>query len=490
MKRRLTLGILAIMCVFAITSCKKAEEPAKKESTKQEKEQKQSGGMEVAGLRIKEADAGYRFYDVILKNNTGQIVHTVSVNVQYLDDDNNLVDSSYPQVQARVQPGQTIAIEGLIEEGTAAAMTVDQCSYFTLDGNYVEEIFQEIPEALSLREPKEEMFTEAGKVENNAVEGPVKLDGGTTAGLALKEIKCKGEDGSGFVFYDVVVENATDEPVHTVSVLMTYLDENGNITGVTYPQEASVVQPGQSITIGGLVEAGTQAYVTVDSFSYYIGEEDYFEGFFPEIPQAVALGQASSGTPAGTSGTSAVQEAYNAATTLTVDQLSRDSLGGYRFQDMSIVEQDRDWIEDPLNKNGTVEKGALYRTLATGIEGFSFISYNQWRGSIVPVLFGFEKPATKDELAPYIDNAATFIVLEGPLKSVMNRLAALSCVEGTIDTSAGVYQFTITDLQKAAEEMQITEQTLGYILAMVEEYGPTTSFSGNTYTCDLTSVGQ
>ncbi len=180
---------------------------------------------------------------------------------------------------------------------------------------------------------------------------------------------------------------------------------------------------------------------------------------------------------------SIVKKSYDEATNLTVDNLIKNSLGSYSYGDLQIVESDREWIESSLNNEGTVEHGALYRSLATQIEGYSFIGYDSWKRSIVPILFGFDKPASKDELNPYIESVNDYIVLNSPLKSVMNKLATLSCVEGTINTETGEYDFIITDLTQASEEMQITEQALGYILAMIDEYGATIKFENNSYSC-------
>lgn len=75
-----------------------------------------------------------------------------------------------------------------------------------------------------------------------------------------------------------------------------------------------------------------------------------------------------------------------------------------------------------ISINGIVEAGALYRSMATQLEGYTFASYSSWKGSVVPVLFGYDKPETKDVLNPYIDSVKDYIVLVSPLKSVMNKL--------------------------------------------------------------------
>jgi len=55
--------------------------------------------------------------------------------------------------------------------------------------------------------------------------------------------------------------------------------------------------------------------------------------------------------------------------------------------------------------------------------------------------------------------------------------------DGTISGMA--YDFEITDLTRAANEMKITEEGLGYILAMINEYGATVEFGENSYRCEM-----
>ena len=262
-----------------------------------------------------------------------------------------------------------------------------------------------------------------------------------------------------------------------------YLDVNGNISGTTYPQEGSNVAPGQSITIEGIDESGKYAYVTVDGYFYYTNEGEYVSGYFSEIPQAIVVGDITSDT--NETNTSKVKEAYDKATNLTVNDLTKNSIGGYEYNGLSIVETDREWIANSLNDKGTVEAGALYRSMATQLEGYTFASYNSWKGSVVPVLFGFDKPEMKDELNPYIDNVKDYIVLDKPFKKVMDKLASLSCIEGTLNIDTGEYDFRITDLTQASKEMKITEEGLGYILAMINEYGATVEFGDNSYKCKM-----
>lgn len=341
--------------------------------------------LDVVGFKVYDAIEGFREYDVILKNNSNQTINTVSVNVQYLDENGNIVETSYPQVPVRVQHGQSIAIEGVLEEkDNIVAMTADYCSFYTENGEYVESSFESIPEPVSLKESGDTYFMDSEEFSNSPINHSVKL-GESEDLLNLKNIQFNGDDGFGFISYGMVIQNDTEETINTITLDVIYLDVNGNISGTTYPQEGSNVAPGQSITIEGIDESGKYAYVTVDGYSYYTNEGEYVSGYFSEIPQAIVVGDITSGT--NETNTSKVKEAYDKATNLTVNDLTKNSIGGYEYNGLSIVETDREWIANSLNDKGTVEAGALYRSMATQLEGYTFASYNSWKGSVVPVLF-------------------------------------------------------------------------------------------------------
>lgn len=482
---RLILMIMSLSCFTLGCSSEKPDEGTKEETLKKagsSTEENSDSDLDLLGFKVYDEVVGLRFYDVILKNSGSQTINTVSINVQYLDGNGDIVETSFPQAPARVQQGQSIAITGMLEENdNITSMTVDHCSFYTERGEYVETSFTDIPKSISLKESGELFFADPEEFLNSPINNSVKLGSGGDP-LSIKNIQSNGDNGVGFIGYGLTVQNDTDEVINTISLNVIYLDDNGNISGSTYPQEESDVAPGQSITIEGMGEAWKYAYVTVDGYSYYTADGEYVSGYFSEIPQAIALGDGTFGT--NISNSSEVKKAYDEANDLTVNNLVKTNFG-YEYEGLSIIEVDREWIASPLNDKGTVEAGALYRSMASQLEGYSFIAYDSWKGSVVKVLFGFDKPETKEELSPYIDNVKDYIVLERPLKSVMNKLSTLSCIEGTINTDTGEYNFIITDLTQAANEMQITEKSLGYILAMVNEYGATVEFVGNSYSCKM-----
>ena len=401
------LVIVSLGCFVLGCSSDKSEEQSenKKVSSKEISssiDEAVCNDLDVVGFKVYDSAEGFREYDVILKNNSNQTINTVSVNVQYLDDKGDIVETSYPQVPVRVQHGQSIVIDGVLEEkDNIVAMTANYCSFYKENGEYVESSFKSIPKPISLKESGESYFLDSEAFTDSPIKSSVKL-GEYENALGVKDIQFNGDDGSGYINYGINVQNNTGEAINTISLYVIYLDSNGNISGTTYPQDESNVEPGQSIMMEGVEESGKYAYVTVDGYSYYTSEGEYVSGYFSEMPQAIVIGDTLSEN--NSKKLSETKEAYDEANNLTVNDLAKNSLGGYEYNGLSIVETDREWIENSLNDKGTVEPGALYRSMATQLEGYIFVSYDSWKGSVVPVLFGFDKPETKDELNPYIEN--------------------------------------------------------------------------------------
>jgi len=82
------------------------------------------------------------------------------------------------------------------------------------------------------------------------------------------------EHDNGFWKTIFTVKNNTSEPINTISLVINELDANGNIIGTTYPQDPSVVQPGQTINLNALHKDSTGIVsVKATSVNYTAGEE-------------------------------------------------------------------------------------------------------------------------------------------------------------------------------------------------------------------------
>lgn len=170
---------------------------------------------------------------------------------------------------------------------------------------------------------------------------------------------------------------------------------------------------------------------------------------------------------------------YTLATTITKKDLSKNKLGLYSYGDIDFTSDDSDWIDSVLNKEGTVNQGAFYRKMAMLLEGYRR-GFNDG-SNYSEHLLGFST-TNKEEFKPYVDELSTYIVEENILKSVMSKFSTLNSVIGKFDIDADSYEFTINDLTACAKELKISEEMLGYILAMLDEYAPTVSFGVNSYT--------
>ena len=182
-----------------------------------------------------------------------------------------------------------------------------------------------------------------------------------------------------------------------------------------------------------------------------------------------------------------VEAAYNTACSLSIDQLDKkySSFSGttsYYYGELIIQNEDVEWLNSSRNTNKTLNQGALYRTIAKYLAGYSMKLNN---GSAYCEILTGKPWIDNSTFEPLAKNAATFIVTDAreQLKSIMRKFQSLQSVTGQFDFETGKlgkYTFDIPDLTKCAEEMQISEEMLGYIFALLEEFAPSISFNGNS----------
>lgn len=91
----------------------------------------------------------------------------------------------------------------------------------------------------------------------------------------------------GWCNFHFVIENCSDESIHTVSLNISLLDDNGNIVSTTYPQIPSTIKPGQSAAIDTCIEEGKAYSAVVDGYSYYNGNNEYISGQIGECEELV-----------------------------------------------------------------------------------------------------------------------------------------------------------------------------------------------------------
>jgi hypothetical protein len=161
----------------------------------------------------------------------------------------------------------------------------------------------------------------------------------------------------------------------------------------------------------------------------------------------------------------------------------------YRNEDSRIplLSEDIEWINNSLNKDKTIEQSALYRKLATLLEGYE-VGFNNGQ-DYADFIFD-DVPSSKSELKRELNRISKFFTTKNYFQSIIKALKKCQSVEGEYKIDSNVRKckvnFTIISCKKCAEELGISEECLGYMLAALEDYAPKTSFDGDTYKCKYT----
>ncbi|MBS5129884.1 MAG: hypothetical protein KHZ01_05290 [Lachnospiraceae bacterium] len=174
---------------------------------------------------------------------------------------------------------------------------------------------------------------------------------------------------------------------------------------------------------------------------------------------------------------SIVKEAYEEAKAIDHTNVEKSKYS-VTYHGINIISEEEEWLED----------GAIYRSLAKKIEGFYMDTlgkamYSPTGTDSITLICGVEKQPTWDEMKPYVDKASLMVTRENTLESVMTALQNLDCVVGNFDFANRIFDFEISDLKLASEQLGISEKMLGYTLAMLDEYAPTVEFGENSYKC-------
>lgn len=180
---------------------------------------------------------------------------------------------------------------------------------------------------------------------------------------------------------------------------------------------------------------------------------------------------------AATDGTS-VEAAYN-------DMLSGSehlsiTNNGYKFKDYPISDGSVVKIGGEL----VVNQGAMYEEIAGGLALHCDFGLSQSLDeAFFLVLTGSgNKPDNWNELA---NDLYSFILPDGTEKEIIAKLETLDCVSGTFDYDARSYDFIISDLGKAVDDLHISAEMFGYVLAKLNEYPSEIAFDGNSLSCSL-----
>lgn len=178
---------------------------------------------------------------------------------------------------------------------------------------------------------------------------------------------------------------------------------------------------------------------------------------------------------------SVTQKAYEAASHMKKSDLTGGK-GKWKYKGLLLTKADCEWIDSSLNKEGSVEAGAIYRKVGYLLEGFeSKLNSGQDYCSMV---FGISFES-RDAMVPYIESMKGFYSEKYPIVSVMKKFSGLSSISGDFNFefgNLGKYTIVINDTTECAKELMISDEMFGYIIAMLTEYNAEIKFEGDTCT--------
>lgn len=167
-----------------------------------------------------------------------------------------------------------------------------------------------------------------------------------------------------------------------------------------------------------------------------------------------------------------IEQTYNDMLNPT-DHLSITN-NGYTVKDYPVSKDSVSKIGDQL----VVNQGVIYEEIAAGLSLYCDFGLSQVLDeAFFQILIGSgEEPENWSELAQELNE---FILSDGSDREIISKLETLSCVDGTFDYEARKYEFTISDLGQAVDELHISEEMFGHIIAKLSEYPSEIVFGEN-----------
>lgn len=324
-------------------------------------------------------------------------------------------------------------------------------------------------------------------------------NGDTNAGVTIDKnnngiiVTAQYEDGTTETVDNWEIEEPAElKPDTESSVIISY---KGHTTKLSVKCSDSELT-GLTATYDGSTEAGTVIDDECDSLhvtaQYRDGSTGEISGWSLDEPVTLAAGETSTvqinynsqSTSLNITCTSSIsaKKAYDIATSLTREDLSKNSLGNYEYKGFEFTSDDSEWIDNDLNTDHSVERSAFYLKMANVVE----FANNTIRTSDVYIkcLLGYI-PDDYNEFILASGNARKFIVSSDSFAAFKRTLSFISSATVTGDTNGCT--IVINDLTQCAKDLGISDEMLGYIIAAMEDTGATTQFSDDT--CTITNSG-
>ncbi|MEY8338906.1 hypothetical protein AALB16_12955 [Lachnospiraceae bacterium 62-35] len=401
---------------------------------------------------------GYKISTIKVTNDTSNVISTIGLAIAWIDREGTIIDSGFAYSSTAIQIGQSAYVEALTNNENAEYISVTEFLYNT---------------------PSDESY------QGNLLTPfkPIALGYGDK-GDRLQIVNSTTEDSSDSHFNIIYeIKNISNNVIHFKGISVKKVDHNGNIADSHKNVNNDVdIEPGKIFKFKvKLSKEDNISYIENEKNIYKNEDGKMAEMDFSE-PYRHIMSQTNDPLMIRNEQEGETYKYYSEAITIKKNKLTESPFGHYKYKDITILNEDREWIDSTLNTDGIADQGTLYRSFAKILVGFSM--GNNWEGYAEHVI-GFI-PGSKEEFEPYVQNAMEFIVMdENPLEYVMRKFESLASVEGSFNHAGRKYSFYISNLSECAAELKISEEMLGYILAMLDEYGQNVSFDGNSYTLSL-----
>lgn len=163
-----------------------------------------------------------------------------------------------------------------------------------------------------------------------------------------------------------------------------------------------------------------------------------------------------------------VEQSYYHAININIKDCELKGNGRYQYYDLNynkVQFLEKDYIKS-MNK---ISSHAFYNLYAASIEhvfdaDYDFLSDHYFEND----LGIYPKPKTKEEAIEIINKVLPYIHSNAEVSDIIKAFESLEETEGTFDYDEGKYNFIITDLHKAASELNITEAMMGYMIAYID----------------------
>lgn len=174
-----------------------------------------------------------------------------------------------------------------------------------------------------------------------------------------------------------------------------------------------------------------------------------------------------------------VQQTYEDVTINSSEFLSLTNQGytfkGYRLSNEDVVK---------IGNQLVVNQGAMYEQIGAGLSIYCQFGVSSILDEMFfQILIGTD--SEPDNWAELSQELYEFIFVDVTEKEIITKLEILDTVSGSFDYEARNYSFEISNLEKTADELHISQEMLGYVLAKLNEYTDDIVFDGNSVICSL-----